>query len=901
MIHMSEWHRLAALLSRKMTLNEAQEQALTSTHNVSILAAAGSGKTRILTTRYLLHLLAEPEIRPENIVAITFTDNAAAEMRRRIREYIDSLIMDEEFCDYAPRLEEIKLWLSMANISTIHSFCLSILSRYSIDAAIVPGFTTITETSQHVLFSELVDLILREINEGDIECLSYEERLDLARHLSGKRLGEIILKILQHRAKIVNIMDTLEQRAAEVLEIEHTDKDKISLEFELYITGLVARVIRHAFTKYHQLKEQDLLLDFDDLLINCDALLAERPDITNALARTFRYFLVDEFQDTNPLQWKIIRRLSAARDDRLNPDKVFIVGDPKQSIYGFRDADVRIFYQACDDIRRSLDEKSEETQIIMNKNYRARQCLIDFTNFLFSRVMSGDTSAERSSFEVEYQPLVKGVPDKDASPGRVEFIFAVTDTTQQENLDMDKSEKEIELITRKIVQLINASESPYTFGDIAILLRWKTHLVDLETSLRQHNIPYVTVGGIGFYQRQEIWDIYNLLSFLLNQNDDIALVGVLRSPLFAFSDDLLYKIARLGNKETTFWNRLVSYSPDSPDSGELNPEEDDRVRFALSSLKHWIRRAPQLDPVILLDEICERTGYLVSQGSLPFGKYLLANIAKMYDMAQRSRSIAEFGESLTLYIQQEVREAEAQPELTEENAVKLMTIHRAKGLEFPVVFLPFLEKKFSGYKRDSIRIDEEIGVGYKIRNPSKQMTFDDSVLYRVINEREEERVLAEEKRLLYVACTRAEEHLILCASYDLKSLKSKKSSKNSLPETPKSALDLFCHSFDIPTVQLTDMDTISFTGDIQNWDLPVIHEIEESDIGVYESSLTEPEIDIGQEEVKKYRAPLSRPSRELTISVTDIKRFIYEPALMKEALKKNFSRREKNAIGNLQC
>ncbi len=750
------WRTIAEMLAVKSELNDEQRSALAAPRNCSVTAAAGSGKTRILTARYVLLLLAEKKLNPQNLVAITFTENAAAEMRSRIRSLIRSLLNDPDCRKYHKQLTEIYLWLTLAHITTIHAFCRTILSEFPLDAGLAPGFATSEETRQFIDQNELVDSLLREIDQQDVDVLDAEECLLLGRYLNRKRLRNILLAILESRAQVVQSLDTMRDIDSYTLREYRTKKDKVPAELELRLTRLLARVADTLLDRYEEHKLQHMTLDFDDLLIRCADMIMENSEVRDSLSRRFHYFLIDEFQDTNPLQWKIVRALSRIADSSLHPRKIFIVGDPKQSIYGFRDADVRIFYHAQKEIDAGKEQGDTTSHVIMNRNYRARQRLVDFSNRLFSRLMiTGENKKRQNEFEVEYQPLRKARDYDDAFDGAVEVLLETGDVEQEET-------NEVNLIAHRILQLVQEGDGHRRFGysDITILLRWTTHLLDLEAALRQHDIPYVTIGGIGFYKRQEVWDVYHLLSFLLNPQDDLALAGILRSPLFGLTDNVLYKIARTDSQETSFYQKLKAYDT-AGRALPLTQGEARAVEFTRTVLDELLLKANQTEVAVLLEDTFRNTGYRISAMSLPGGKYVLANLDKLIAMAHDVPALPDFVERLKLYIEGALRESEAQPELVEEDAVRIMTIHRAKGLEFPVVFLPFLHQGFDVSQRRSELVDADLFIGCSLRNPENNMQFDKTSLLRTIKEREKKRTEAEEKRLLYVGVTRAEDFLIL--------------------------------------------------------------------------------------------------------------------------------------------
>lgn len=797
-------------LAEKQSLNNEQRLALSTNHNLSLVASAGSGKTRVLTVKYLFYLLANPWLQPENLVAITFTENAAAEMRTRVRNLINELLATPEFKQYHRRLADIKLRLTLANISTIHSFCRRILAEYPLEVGLSPGFDILAATSQALNISELTALVLREINDFESPVIDKEECLFLARHLSRSLLERIFDAILSSPARLQNAITRAQTLSMDELLTFRTDNDKIPVDIEARSINLLAKIAANILTRYEEQKLQSFTIDFDDLLLKTARLLTDKPDICQRLSQKFRYFLVDEFQDTNSLQWEIIKKLCCTDNGSLVPDKLFIVGDVKQSIYGFRDAEVSVFIRAGKELTQSLDSLTANGEVMMNQNYRARICLVDFTNFLFKEIMKVDDETASKSRLEQYQPLICSRIVNDDNPGQIEFLLNLTDLNSDNT--QDKYQIETGLIADKILELY--FERNLKFRDMAILLRWTTHLKDLETTLRRHNIPYHTVGGIGFYERQEIYDCYNLLQFLIDQNNDLALAGILRSPFFAFSDNLLYKVRRNGVRGQTLWENLNTVR-DEP--LKLLPAEEETVAFAKEVLNNLIKKAGQTDVASLLEEVLEKTGYFVNCAVSYNAKYILANIEKLILLAQQATSLADFVEQFSQLIKQKPRESEAQPELTAEDAVKIMTIHQAKGLEFPVVFLPFLNWQFFNYAHRRVYIDPELLVGYKLRVPSKNINFSETSFYRIIKEKENQRFIAEEKRLLYVGITRAMDYLILSAS--IKSAELSKTYGASQVKV-KSPLDWIRNRLGLTATTLQD-GKISFIEEGREWHIPV--------------------------------------------------------------------------------
>ncbi len=531
---------------------------------------------------------------------------------------------------------------------------------------------------------------------------------------------------------------------------------------------------------YEQHKTRIGQLDFDDLQIKVRNLLRQE-SIHEQLAQRYPYIMVDEYQDTDQLQYEILDLLAVINkntrgespsDSKL--DNLFIVGDQKQSIYGFRGADVRVFNKTRQDItdlqeafgedfswaEQKLDASDSEKrgELQFSENFRLLRNLVGFVNSVFKPLMKG-----RNEFEVEYEPLVQGrIAD---SHGDVELLLGSKEETES---DLQLAADEYDLIVGRIRHLVDTEETiwmhadgsetsqPIRYSDIAILIRSRTHLPEIESALTESEIPYKITGGIGFYQRQEIYDIGNYLQFLIDPTSDVALAGILRAPFFGVSDVELYEIAQPSSKKT-FWEKIQDYLA-QPDQSSTP-----LIGHAAQILHSHLEICHRTPPSELIRKIVNDTGIV---GVLPVGKsgeQRWANYEKLLEIAREferseSTNLFDFLERLNLLIEEEESEGQATTQLTAD-AVEVMTVHAAKGLEFPVVILPNLDQRFR-YDREPF-IDDRLGLGFRPANPEKNYEQSDPGATRLMNERARNRTEAEEQRLFYVATTRARDRLIL--------------------------------------------------------------------------------------------------------------------------------------------
>ena len=452
--------------------------------------------------------------------------------------------------------------------------------------------------------------------------------------------------------------------------------------------------------------------------------------------------MVDEYQDTNELQYELVMLLT----NKLKCANLFIVGDPKQSIYAFRGADVRVFEKT----RQKIVENGG-LSISLKENFRSLRGLIGFTNYFFGHLM-GDGS--ENEFEVPYESLIKA--RKVNANGGIEILLG---------RKADEAVNEFAFIARSIKNMKRNGdtvwvrgengaevERPIEYGDIAILIRSRTHLPEIEHALLETGIPYLTTGGIGFYQRQEIYDIWNYLNFLnAPPENHAALAAVLRGPAFGISDTELYEISLQTGE--SFWDRA-----------QQNQTSSEHLRNVIDTLKKHIEIAQRTSVNQLIVTIVNQTGLIGTlktgkQGEQRWANYQkLLELARNFDGDENTQILPDFIEFLDTLITEEPREGQA-PVETSDKAVQIMTIHAAKGKEFPIVILPCLNRK--GQTDSEPFIDETLGIGFSPLKPNDGYRKTEPSIIAHMKNRSSEKEIAEKKRLFYVGTTRAEDRLIL--------------------------------------------------------------------------------------------------------------------------------------------
>ncbi len=831
-----------------MNLTPNQRKALNINQHICVTAGAGSGKTTVLVERYL-KILQEGDAIPGQIVAITFTDKAAAEMKGRIIEKLN----EPQNTDIRERHVEK---MNTAPISTIHAFCSRILREFPFQAGVPANFNVLQGIEQKLLLKQAIKNTLTQI-ATDPTDKHYDQLLhSLQRYVNGQKLVELFSTMVEKREIIehliknvyadpnseqisdvwkkalqagllsetevvefirclkvvlevakgknvaeVNILTSklevlpdhnpslpsvlnLLKEIAELITIKSgtiaktnflgsrvntaeieaeikflesaagkikstpsfdTDEGETDDEFLLSTTRDLLILYRRIFDEYQKNKLTQSKLDYADLQIKTRDLLKNSGEIRQKLVERYNYYMIDEYQDTNELQYELVMLLT----NDLKDANLFIVGDPKQSIFGFRGADVRVF----DKTKQKIGE-SGGNDIPLKENFRSLRNTVGFANYFFQRLME---DGEETEFGVPYEPLTAARAEE--AEGAVEIILG-----EKSN----ETANECALIAQHIKKMLRNSEKvseqsadkdnpPHTikYGDIAILIRARSQLPDIEHALLSADIPYLTTGGVGFYQRQEIYDIWNYLNFLnAPSENDTSLVGILRGPAYSISDTELYEISL--QKEKSFWEKVLNY---------IAPT--DRLKNAIDTLKDHKQVAHRMPVNQLILTIVNETGMigtlkLGKQGQQRWANYQkLLDLARNFDGDENEQTLADFIDFLDILITDEPREGQA-PIEESSGAVQIMTIHSAKGKQFPIVILPCLNRR-GKYVTEPF-IDEKLGIGFGPLKPNEGYAKTEPEIVSLMKDSASAKDEAEKKRLFYVGATRAEDRLILSGS-----------------------------------------------------------------------------------------------------------------------------------------
>ena len=582
----------------------------------------------------------------------------------------------------------------------------------------------------------------------------------------------------------------------------------------------LAELTQLAAAEYEDRKARQNVVDFTDQITYAVEFLEREAnaELREQLREQFAYVMVDEFQDTDPRQWELIKLLTDSDGATFDAENVCIVGDVKQSIYRFRNADVTQF----EEITRTLErvargapadaETGSDDQL--STSFRTLPPVLECINELFEAVFDADGEpyeaapqsltadrddpsslgsveylavptdpALRSQRFDHYEAFATAEPEHDADLEAMALaarlsqlltepyrIYPEDDEDDATTIDLQSLyDPEVPMQTRQDTDEGDDSPEPRPVepSDIAVLLRSRTHLKRYERALDATDIPYSVASGIGFYEMPEIRALVNLFRALADPQDERALYAVLRSPLFGLTDDTL---ARLKLTDDSLWNALAASDYES-------------LSEAYASLVTWRQRAGLGNDAAgngerswagFLTRIIEETGYLVSVSADERPRQAMANVGKFREHLRKLsddgvRSLPTLVNRLERRIELGGRESEAE---TTAEGVQILTIHDAKGMEFPVVVVPGLGRRFKdeaalgGGQVEFEQVGDHHAVGMKAPSSADPFDMVGTTARKSIRKRRRAEERAEEKRVLYVACTRARDHLLLTGCHD---------------------------------------------------------------------------------------------------------------------------------------
>ncbi|MDQ6749295.1 MAG: UvrD-helicase domain-containing protein [Actinomycetota bacterium] len=799
--------------------------------SVIVSANAGSGKTSVLVERFVQSVLDEGTA-VDAILAITFSEKAADQLRQRIRGRLAELGADAAARNAAD-----------ANISTIHGFCASMLRAHSLSAGLDPGFVILDDVRAQRLAGEACDGAFEDAldahGEAGLDVTAAYEASALRRVISDlhgrlrsrgealpalpdpppqRNLGPLRTELAQAaragavalgagRLDLTRVREGLSalERCGALLdggeeelalgdlasvilgngttaELQGEECARYRAAFEAYrqacverraepVYGVVATLLRAFTRRYAELKRGGGWVDFDDLELGVVELLRSRPGVAEGYARRFELVMVDEFQDVNARQLEIV--------DAIARDNLFLVGDEFQSIYGFRHAELELFRTRRTALQRLGAARSLQT------SFRAHEQLLDTLNAAVSARLGEGFLALRAGRALQPDgepPFVEVlVTEQRAWGDSAEDGAPVTDLGEPAPGTTRWRLAEARLLGQHVRHLVDSTR--YRYHDIVVLLRATGDMAVFERALEDQGVPTYLVGGRGYWGHPQVRDLMAWLGVLANPDDTLAFYEVLASPLVGCSSSAMVMLAataeRLGR--TPWWALREAVARADEQSDHLLAQLELADRDALASLARRVMAERSSAFHRPIEELIERavahTGYDLRVLAMPGGQRRMANVRKLLRLAREHE--AQEGRDLRGFLRLVDRLAEDRwggpvegeaPVQSESDgpvdasaldAVRIMTIHRAKGLEFPVVCVADLGRT-PPPAADVVVLSDDGRLGVRLRTVEGETG--DAYHYRALVDERRARDFEEEQRLFYVAMTRAEERLVLSGS-----------------------------------------------------------------------------------------------------------------------------------------
>jgi ATP-dependent exoDNAse (exonuclease V) beta subunit len=832
---------------RGMTALTPEQQRAVARRDCSLIvrAGAGTGKTTVLVERFVLAVI-EDQVPVESILAITFTEKAAAEMKTRVRR---------RFVELGERAHARAA--EAAWISTVHGFCARVLRAHALSAGIDPNFRVLDALETERISADAFESALEAFMGSDPDRLEMVAAYtaDALRDMVGTayanlrsrglrrprleplpkpaigdeaagleaaarvalaelgaagdgvsvttavgRLEECLALLARTPAGALTVPSDLTglslNRNAKALCTPACDSYREALAAYAGLAdahkehrdhGMLGVLLEHFGVRFEAGKRARAALDFDDLELLARDLLRDHEGLRRQYSERFAHVLVDEFQDTNELQNELFGLL-----ERGN---LFRVGDENQSIYGFRHADVGVFRRHWDEA--AADGRAES----VSENFRSRGEVLEAIDRCFAGIWPERFEPLREGPDARAKPprvapcVELLVSDRDSRSSRWEKALGCEDPlgAAMHGVPLWRA-AEARLLAKRVDQL--RAEGGWSWSDVVLLFRATTHMGFYERALEERDIPCHVVGGRGYWEHQQVSDLRHWLAALANPLDQLAVYSALASPLGGLSLDAVALLGMVARERRQDPWRLLR---DAEAIAELLPPADARRAAAFVELFEAERRAAtQVSLETLIDRAVTFTGYDRHILALTNGRRRMANVRKLMRMAREyeadeGRDLRGFIDTLADRDAALPREGEAPLEAESLDAVRLMTVHRAKGLEFPVVCVADLGKE--GYDDDDgLRISDGGLVGMRLASLGGK-SIDSERLAR-IKQQQKQDAEEEERRIFYVAVTRAQEHLVLSGATDLE--------KRPEPDVLKEPMRWLMRGFDgVPQVELT--------------------------------------------------------------------------------------------------
>ncbi len=874
-----------------LKLSDGQRLAVnTKNKNILVSAAAGSGKTFVLTQRVLSRIIDDGwDI--DSFLIVTFTRDAASEMKERIRKGLESRLEDNVSKKTAEHIEKQLILINRANISTIDAFCSKVVKQNFHKTELDSGYKNPTQVEAAELKKQAADDVLEmELEKGDEEfrefynkfasktndrnivnmmeslyifadslpypdkwfdkCLSdyecedfyesiwgreyikqIEKSLEAARkytdeavsyfkHCQGKDLPKVINNVIEVMAEFenayklggideigkLNVSFRIDLRSVkDEYALEHIDiikrflnfiKDELKKAVEyssvpreknqmLYdcikpdVKALV-KITRAYMKRYEELKLDKQMAEFNDISHYCLSILRNSDGSTTEIAKEyqekFNEIIIDEYQDSNYLQEEILTAVSRVEKGQNN---IFMVGDVKQAIYKFRQTTPELF---IDKYKKYSDKNNSQELILLSENYRSRSAVLDACNIVFKQIMDERLGNVEYNDDAALNPkAVYPMPDENINISKsTEILIADNCNVLSGPVECDLKPKDAEakIIAKRIYEMLYVAPlyiydndekkyRPVKKSDIVILVNRRTNADVIFDQLNSIGIDCLFEIAEPLFTVTEVKTIISLLRIIDNPLQDIDAVNVLHSPMYGLSFNELTEI-RINNREDNVYTAVKEYRDNEDSIAEI-------VAKFIEDLEYYRDFAINNSIADLISEIYDRSNYFNYVGMIEGGRTKQSNLRLFKEKADKFEADAPMDlHSFIAYIDTDL--SDDVPSLNKigaasavsgnEDVVKIMTIHKSKGLEFPVVFVSQLQNRFSiAYKSNDFIFDRELGIGIKYIDGINRIKYK-TAPYDIIMDKYGAEEKSESLRLLYVALTRAREKLIITGAAD---------------------------------------------------------------------------------------------------------------------------------------
>lgn len=674
---------------------------------------------------------------------------------------------------------------------------------------ILKAYQSIIDEAESNGLDKYVDLFREEAAyiENAIKAEKYDDRKRYLNFEFGRMpiYRNIDSDLKEHIAKIRNANKDSIKKIKESLFRGTLNAAYVEVDNCKDIIRTYVKVTRSFMEKFKEKKRDKNIIDFNDfehyaiqLLVDNTGGELKETKIADELALEFQEVMVDEYQDSNLVQEIILRSVSK---ERFNGYNRFMVGDVKQSIYGFRGSNPDIFVEKYNTY--SEEETAFDYKIILDKNFRSRQGVIDTTNFMFEQIMNSelggiDYDEENRLYagaiypECENEDYLSRIDDKTevmlVDTRENEYITEEdTEITEgDEDLSATDSEAEAKAIAKRIRELTDEKNGmvicdketgeyrPVTFSDIAILYRSIGKNADvIQEEFTKQGIPVFVESRSGYFETWEIKTIINLLKIIDNPIQDLPLAAVLKSPFVKLSDEEIAKVRISMKKKESLYNNICVYVYDKEKAKEksnkpgldYDDELSDKLAEFLKMLNEFRDKAIYLSIYELINDILDKTGFLTYVSAMPSGKQRIANVEMLKQKAEdyetgSYKGLFNFVRYVEKMKKYNIDMGEASILSENNNTVKIMTIHKSKGLEFPVVFVSNIKKKFNFMDaRQKAVILADMGIGVECFDENSRIVSKNFAKEAVVK-KIQLNTIEEEMRIFYVACTRARDKLI---------------------------------------------------------------------------------------------------------------------------------------------